>query len=54
MYEAVSATYGREEMKRVGDSAGLARMASQARNKFLGSGMDLQVMVFSERGLVRR
>lgn len=54
MYEAVSATYGREEMERVGDRAGLERMAMQARNKFLRSGMDLQAMVFSERGLVRR
>jgi len=54
MYEAVAATYGREEMKRVGDRAGLVRMAGQARQKFLRSGMDLRAMVFTDRGLLRR
>lgn len=54
MYELVSAIYARQEAERVGDGATLDRMAMLARKKFLRSGMDLQAMVISDAGLVRR
>lgn len=54
MYELISAIYARQEAERVGDGATLDRMAGLARKKFLRSGMDLQAMVISDIGLVRR
>lgn len=54
MYELVSAIYARQEAERVGDTATLDRMARLARAKFMKSGMDLQAMVISDAGMVRR
>lgn len=53
MYELVSATYGSDEARRVGDVATLARMATLARAKFFDSGLDLQAMAIGDGGMVR-